>query len=259
MEIRELGERPEAAPRRDVVRQGGYELALASTEVELREAQVLRYRVFAEEMGARVGDPELRIEADALDRHCGHLLVRDAASRELAAYTRFLTPEGAVAAGGYYAESEFELAGLLASGRTLLEIGRTCVAPEHRSGAAITALWMGLARLVRLQDYDLMIGCASIPMSDGGGGALAASRRLSERALLDPSWRVTPRRPLPEGIVPAAAASLPPLLKAYVRLGAQVCGPPCWDPDFDTADLLIALDTRRIAARYAQHFLGRAA
>ena len=49
---------------------------------------------------------------------------------------------------------------------------------------------------------------------------------------------------------------VPPLLRGYLRLGAWVCGPPAYDPEFDAADLLVLLPLDRIDSRYLRFFLG---
>lgn len=240
---------PAAGDKSDLV------VGLARTGEEVRESQRLRYRVFADELGARLKSDETGLDTDPYDPWCRHLLVRDRNTGTLAACTRILPHEDARQAGGFYSGTEFELAPLLDSGRRLLEIGRTCVHPAYRSGAAISMLWLGLARCVDINRYDYLIGCASIPMYDGGAGALAAYARLRDKYLIEASLRCAPRLAVPPRAHRDTPPLLPPLLKAYMRLGAQICGPPCWDPGFNCADLLIALSPARLQRRYARRFL----
>lgn len=232
------------------------QVSLASSDAELRESQRLRYCVFAEEMGARLHNTLPGHDHDALDVYCRHLLVRDGASGELIGSTRILTDASAQAAGGFYSDGEFELAAIRALPGRVMEIGRTCVHRDHRNGATIATLWAGLAAFVAEHGIAYLIGCASVPCADGDARAIYAD--LAPRHLTPPALRVTPRQPLP----PAAAPRrddyvLPPLLKAYLRVGAQIGGEPCFDPDFDCADLFIVLDTVNLERRYARHFLGR--
>ncbi|HEX6929547.1 MAG TPA: hemolysin, partial [Gammaproteobacteria bacterium] len=121
--------------------------------------------------------------------------------------------------------------------------------------------WSGLARFLDVHEFRYMIGCASIPMGEAGANALAAYEMLREKYLLPESLRATPRLPLPERVVSASERqnkpSLPPLLKAYIRLGARIGGEPCWDPLFDCADLFIVLSPTELQKRYAKHFLVR--
>jgi putative hemolysin len=94
-------------------------------------------------------------------------------------------------------------------------------------------------------------------MHDGGRGALAAWHRLKDAYLIEPRLRVTPRLALPRRDHAGVEPLVPPLIKAYLRLGAQLCGEPCWDPAFNTADLLVALRPADLRRRYARHFLGQ--
>ena len=137
----------------------------------------------------------------------------------------------------------------------MLEIGRTCVDARYRNGATIAVLWAELAEVLNEGGYGYLMGCASIPMKDGGIQAQAIMQRLRERYLCQEHLRAEPRNPLPALYLPDnLSAELPPLLKAYMRLGAKICGEPCWDPDFQVADLFILLKRDQLCPRYARHF-----
>lgn len=234
--------------------QGRLSVGLARADSELRESQRLRYRVFGEEQGATLHGIEPGLDQDKFDAYCQHILVRDNESDEVVASTRVLIDSDARRAGGFYSESEFDLDSILtASGRTM-EIGRTCVHPDYRRGAVISMLWSGLATLFKVNEFQRIIGCASIPMHDGGAGALATYAWLRREHLVSTELEVRPRLPLPAMSV-APAPLMPPLLKAYIRLGAMICGEPCWDPDFNTADMLVVLDTANLQRRYVRRYL----
>ena len=221
----------------------------------LIEAQTLRYRVFGEEFGARLEGAELGLDCDGFDVHCSHLGVRDLASGALVATTRLLDHHTARKLGRFYSEDEFRLHGLAKLDGPSLEIGRTCVAAEYRNGATIAVLWSALAEILNEGGYRYLMGCASIPMRDGGIQARAVMQRLRERYLCTEHLRAEPRQPLPPLDVPDnLTAELPPLLKAYMRLGAKICGEPCWDPDFQVADVFILLKRDELCPRYARHF-----
>lgn len=242
---------PQPAPRgSDLV------VGLARDGAALHAAQRLRHQVFAVEQGASLRCDIPGHDTDPWDLFCDHVVVRDRAAGDLVvATTRVLTHAQARLAGGFYSAGEFDITGLLERRLRLVEIGRTCVHAEYRTGAAISMLWHGLARLVDLTSHDLVIGCASIPMHDGGVGALAAWNRLKDAYLIEPALRVTPRLSVPRRDHRHAEPCVPPLIKAYLRLGARLCGEPCWDPAFNTADLLVALRPGELKRRYARHFL----
>jgi putative hemolysin len=230
---------------------------LARTSTEVRAAQRLRYSVFAEEMGARLGGPEPGVDEDRFDPCCDHLLVREAASGEVVGTYRILGPRAAEAAGGYYSEQEFDLARLAPLRPALVEVGRSCIRADYRTGAVIALLWAGLARYMLARGHRYLVGCASIGMADGGYAAANLYRQIAAQHLAPPGYRVFPRVRLPlERLANGAKAEMPPLVKGYLRIGAQVCGEPAWDPDFNTADLLVLLPMARVSARYARHYLG---
>lgn len=231
--------------------------AIARSWDEVEESQALRHRIFAGEMGARLYGPRPGLDSDRFDAYCDHLLVREAETGALVASTRLLSDVAAIQAGSFYSATEFELGGVLAAPGRLLEVGRTCVAAGWRNGATIGVLWAGLARHVSAHGFDALIGCASIPLADGGRNARAI-RHVVEREHLAPvSLRARPRLALPDGPVATGEPSFPPLLKAYLRLGAWVCGELSWDPEFNVADALIFLDVHRLNARHHRHFVAR--
>jgi putative hemolysin len=145
-----------------------YQVGLADSPEAVRAAQRLRYKVFAEEMGARLSTPEPGLDIDLYDPHCQHLLVRDADTGEVVGTYRILSPEAAKRIGSYYTEQEFDLTRLQHLRGRMVELGRSCVQAEHRSGGVIALLWAGLAEYMAQHGYDYLIGCASIGMADGG-------------------------------------------------------------------------------------------
>src|SRR5262245_6059706 len=232
-------------------------VALAANIHEVREAQRLRYRVFAEEMGARVPGREQGIDCDIYDAYCHHLLVRDTESGEVVGTYRILPGTQARRIGGFYSDGEFDLTRLNSLREATVEVGRSCVHPDYRSGATIALLWSGLCAYVLKHNYRYLIGCASIGMADGGHSAASIYRQLAETHLSPLEYRVFPRSGLVlDGLErDGGETQLPPLLKGYIRVGCYVCGAPAWDPDFNTADLLMLLPLARFNPRYARHFL----
>lgn len=221
----------------------------------VQQAQALRYRVFSAEFNASLSGADRGLDTDDFDAWCLHIGVRDLATGELVATTRLLDHRAAGHMGRFYSEGEFHLHGLSHLQGPILEIGRTCVAPDYRNGGTIAVLWSELAEVLNEGNYSYLMGCASIPMHDGGLQAEAIMRRLRERYLCNQNLRAEPRTPLPALEVPAnLIAEMPPLLKAYMRLGAKICGEPCWDREFQVADVFILLKRAELCPRYARHF-----
>jgi len=235
-------------------------VGLASTPEDVHAAQRLRHKVFVEEMGARLDCAQPGIEADHFDPYCQHLLVRCMDTDDVVGCYRILTDSQARKAGGYYSETEFDLTRILSMPGRFIEVGRSCVHPDYRRGAVIALLWNGLARFIMMNQIEYLIGCASIPLTTGTQKASIIYERLAAKHLSPAEWRVFPKVPLPRIQLTGAEEDLdvPPLVKAYLRVGAKICGEPAWDPDFNVADLFIILRTESITGRYSRHFLQRA-
>ena len=119
------------------------EVVWARTEEDILAAQRLRYHVFAEEMGARLSVPASAPaghDIDLFDPYCEHLLVRlqgqNGEPGEVIGTYRVLTPANAKRVGGLYSETEFDLTRLRHLRGKMVELGRSCVHPNHRNGGA---------------------------------------------------------------------------------------------------------------------------
>ncbi|HEX5373629.1 MAG TPA: GNAT family N-acyltransferase [Aquabacterium sp.] len=254
---RSLGSGLEQAPQK-------LEVVWARTAQDVLAAQRLRHLVFVDEMGARLtvpaGSPEGH-DIDLFDPYCEHLLVRlveeDGEPGEVIGTYRVLTPEASRRIGGLYSETEFDLTRLRPLRGKMVELGRSCVHPDHRQGGVIMALWGALAEFMVRNDLDTMIGCASISMRDGGHVAASLWEQLRHTHLAPIDVQVRPRLPLPVDDLDRSLAVEPPaLIKGYLRCGARILGAPAWDPDFNTADLPMMMRLADLPSRYRRHFLG---
>ena len=233
---------------------------VASTEEEVLECQKLRFDVFSGEMGANIKTDRPGIDYDYFDEFCKHLYVRHNETGKVIATTRVLTSDKAKLAGKYYSQSEFDLKNIISLPGTFLEIGRTCVRHEYRTGAAINALWQCVAGVLAQSDADYLFGCYSIPMLDSGRYVTALMEFVREKYYAPETYRVLPQQPVVSAKVSDKLdVVLPSLLKRYLNMGAFVCGEPCFDRDFNTADLFILLDRSKINKRYVRHFLSNKA
>jgi putative hemolysin len=250
-----------------------YRVRLARNDVEREGAQRLRYRVFVEEMGARVGgrDEAAQLERDAFDGRADHLVLVDEASappdpRDAVVGTYRLM-RGDAGAGGadFYTSAEYDLSAILRSGRPCVELSRSCVARDHRGGAAMHLLWNGVAEYVADRRIEILFGVASFPGTDPARFAEALSF-LHHRHLAPPEMRaralagrfIRMDRMPPEAIDPARALrGVPPLIRAYLRFGGAVGDGACIDAAFNTLDVFMAMDTARMTERYGS-YLARA-
>ena len=258
------GSAPLSPAKPAAAREPDFEVRWARHADEVRAAQRLRHEVFVGEMGARLtlppGAPSGH-DVDLFDDFCEHLLVRTLATDDnpgqvIGTY-RVLTPAAARRAGGYYSDTEFDLTRLRPLRDRMVELGRSCVHADHRSGGVILALWGALAQFMERNAMETVIGCASISMRDGGHCAASLWARLRETHLAPIDCQVRPRVALPvDDLEQGLDVDPPALIKGYLRLGAKVLGAPAWDPEFNTADLPLLTRLSDMPERYRRHFLG---
>lgn len=231
-------------------------LGFARSEEDVRACQRLRYKVFAEEFGAHLQTRIPGHDSDHYDPHCEHLLVRETDSEQVVGTYRILSPQAARKVGNYYSENEFFITRLQHLRPRMVELGRSCIHPDYRGGGVIALLWAGLAEYMVRNQYEYLIGCGSIGMTDGGHNAANVYRAIAAEHMAPIEYHVSPKYRLPcERLANGQPASVPPLIKGYLRAGAWVCGEPAWDPDFNTADLLLLLPLARLNPRYLKHFM----
>lgn len=251
--IDQVLQQPGSAPRA----RRRYSVGFARGADEIRASQRLRWNVFAGEMGARLHSVMPGVDHDMFDTYCEHLVVRDDADGEVVGTYRILSPDAARRVGRYYSEDEFDLERLQPLRGQMVEVGRSCIHPDHRSGAVIALLWAGLARYMLASGHSYLAGCASMSMADGGHAAASVFEKVRTRYLAPAEYRVVPRQCLPlDELDTGRAADAPPLIRGYLRAGAWICGEPAWDPDFNTADFFLFLPLARLSPRHARHFFG---
>ncbi|MCL4674722.1 MAG: GNAT family N-acetyltransferase [Pararhodobacter sp.] len=254
----------QAQNRRDATPQSGYQVRLARDETDLKAAQRLRYAVFVEELGARGlrVDHGNRLEHDALDPHFDHLVLVDRAVDpqtldHVVGVYRLLPQDRAETLGRFYSDAEYDLSPLRDSGRKLVELGRSCVRRDHRRGAAMLHLWNGLAEYVLSRGIEILFGVASFHGTDVDRHAVALSW-LHAHHLAPPSLRVRAwpdqaqamdRVPVDPGQRAAALAAIPPLIRAYLRLGGFVGEGAYIDRDFNTIDVCLIMDTAAMSGK----------
>ncbi|MGR8952638.1 MAG: GNAT family N-acetyltransferase [Gammaproteobacteria bacterium] len=229
---------------------------IADSDAMIKAAQELRYRVFAREMGARLKSADDELDYDDIDPFCDHLIVYDNHKNKIAGYTRLLNHEQAQSLGRYYSQEEFDLSRILALPGRFLEIGRTCVDPDYRGGAVLTTLWSALAQYAIEGGYQYLLGCASITPGPSGYAVDAVFRHIDQKNIAPPALKTTPTIPVPRHLhCQRDESGIPPLLKAYLRFGALVCGEPFWDEAFNCMDLLMLLPLEQLEQRYSKHYL----
>jgi putative hemolysin len=251
-------------------RSGQLDVRLATSSEEIAAAQALRYQIFYDEMGAAptAAMTAARRDIDDYDAVCDHLLVidhgQDGRPHVVGTY-RLLRQVVAELNRGFYSAGEYDLSPLIATSAhsgQLLELGRSCVAPDYRNNTTITLLWRGIASYLQTHSIGHMFGCASLHGVDPAAHAVELSY-LYHHHLAPPELRA---RALPEHYVPMdlldptrfdtrlASKGLPPLVKGYLRVGAMIGDGAFVDRQFNTTDIFVVMPVERITARYAGRF-----
>ena len=222
----------------------GYWTALATDRAEVQACQRLRAEAFR--AGRRGRSPSGwaagGLDVDEWDDVCDHVLVRDEHTGAVVATCRLLSPERAAELGHRPGDDGFDLAGHAALHPDLVEAGRACLRPGHRTGAVAAALLAGIAGSVQDGGHRFLGGRVPIPLTDGGATAAGTWDAVRARHLAPAALRVTPRVPFDvDAAARPARLEMPPLLRASLRIGAHVCGPPAYDAALGTADLYVLL------------------
>lgn len=246
-------------------------LRLAADEADKLGAYRLRYEVFVEELGGDgvLVDHDRRLELDRFDPFFDQIILVDtgrdpATLGHVVGVYRVMRGDQAAAAGQFYSEDEYDLSVLRASGRPLLELGRSCVAASHRNGAAMLQLWQGLAEYVREHGIEILFGVASFHGTDPAPLAAPLSL-LYHRHLAPPALRVRAvegayqsMNLMPEAEIdrPAAMRAIPTLIKSYLKLGGCVGDGAFIDRPFNTIDVCLVMDTAALSASAKSRYGG---
>lgn len=251
------------------VRSKTLEVRLAHNDREVDAALALRYRVFYEELHAHP-TPEMlarQRDFDSFDEDCDHVLVIDHDrvqgndfSNAVVGTYRLIRSETAASHGGFYSAGEYDISRLMEYPGRLLELGRSCVDPEYRSRATMELLWRGIGAYVEHYDIDVLFGCASLIGTDPKEHAEVLTY-LHRYHLAPPAIRPkalpgrhVPMRTLDDVNPKRALASLPTLIKGYLRLGGFVGDGAVIDEQFNTTDVCVVVKRDLVPDKYFRHF-----
>ena len=233
-----------------------YTVSFAASRDEIAAALRLRYEVFNVELREGLESSHATgQDEDSFDAVCDHLIVTEQATGSVVGTYRMQTGKSARQHLGYYSEQEFDFRPYEQVRAQTVELGRACVHRDHRTLRLINLLWRGIADYVRAHDARYLVGCSSLTSQDPTFGA-AMYRRLAADYLAAPHLQT---RPWPDFVLPEVeelSDCLPPpkLLRAYLGLGAKICGPPAIDRAFRTIDFLTILDCENLPRFVSEHF-----
>ncbi len=240
----------ESGASRLSVKPGGYTLRLAVRLEEVRAAQTLRFEVFNVELNEGLAGSFLSgLDADPFDAVCDHLIVEERATGRVVGTYRLQSGVQAAENLGFYSAREFDLSPFEPLRPEIIELGRACVDRGHRNLNVLGLLWRGIADYAGLKGARYLIGCSSMNSRDPAEGASAYSE-LCRRHMAAPELRTRPQPawecPLRE--LAPSPPEIPKLLRAYLTIGARICGPPAIDREFGTIDFLTLVDLARLPA-----------
>ena len=221
-----------------------YTTRLARSAEDLRAAQALRYEVFNLELNEGFASSHTTgLDADPFDAVCDHLLVEHVPSGSIVGTYRLQTGAVAHANLGFYCAQEFNFDVFEPLSAQIVELGRACVHRQHRNLVVLGLLWKGIASYAKERGGRYLMGCSSLTSQDAAVGA-SAYADLCRKHLVAPQWRTTPLPAYECSLRELAAepVAIPKLLRAYLTLGAKICGAPALDRQFKTIDFLTLMD-----------------
>lgn len=241
-----------------VGRPAQYAVRLACQDDEIHAVQKLRFQVFNLELNGGLAQSHATgRDADAFDAVCEHLLVEHLPSRQIVGTYRLQTGANAAKNLGYYSAQEFEFDIFEPSRSQIIELGRACVHRQHRNLVVLNLLWKGIADYATAQGARYLLGCSSVTSQDAAAGASAYTELCRKKHLAEISWqtRPTPKFDCPLDRLAEEPVSIPKLLRAYLSMGAKICGPPALDREFKTVDFLTLVDLKQLSVAARERFL----
>lgn len=245
------------------IHEGRYAVRFARTLEEIDEVLRLRFEIFNLELGEGLDASHITgRDEDQFDAVCHHLIVVERQTGKIVGTYRLQTLEMTGTVSAFYCAGEFDLENL--PPKVLiesLEIGRACIAREHRNTRVLFLLWKGLAAYARAKRKRYLFGCCSLTTQNSADG-IEAERLLRSENHFHPNFYAPPN---PEYICPIESFSsdnnekdtfeLPRLFRTYLRFGAKVCSPPAIDREFKTIDFFVIFDLTTMDEKYRQMFL----
>ena len=237
-------------------RHKNFELRLINGDNELvYNAQKLRHKSFF-----NINCNGIDTEKDKFDSICKHLVVIDKSISDSKVVGTYRLLSGKVLSDhlGFYSASEFNLDPLKEHKQSILEVGRSCVDQNYRNGKIIKMLWKGLTREIIIGNYNFVIGCASFSETDPKKIRRelsylyhfhTAPKKFDIRAILEKKveWKIIGKSNIN---IKEIFNNLPPLIKAYLRVGAWMSGEAVLDKVFKTIDVCVLLKSSNIKKKY---------
>ncbi|MBN1114826.1 MAG: GNAT family N-acetyltransferase [Oligoflexia bacterium] len=232
----------------------GYSVGIANTKKELDELYRLRFDIFNVELNEGIRENEaIKRDIDKFDEYCDHLIVKETAKGSIVATYRIHPSWKMNRELGFYSSTEFDISALELDRIRSIEVGRACIAPEHRHNFLVVAMWFGIRKYCQINDVETLFGVASIPkctieelsslhkhLVDAGHIAMGKVYPLEDqKAAIIPNPSKEFRKELKGS-----------LLKGYLKIGAKLMGEPVFDPVFRCYDYFVLLEMKSVNWNY---------
>ncbi|MFH1656014.1 MAG: GNAT family N-acyltransferase [Candidatus Omnitrophota bacterium] len=239
----------------------GYEIKIATRPEEIEAAQRLRFEVFNLEVKRGVeSSSSTGLDKDKYDPLCDHIIILDPQKEKVIGTYRMLLGSKSVNVG-FYSESKFDLKNIMKLDGQILELGRSCIHRDYRNQNVLDLLWQGIADYILQHKAKYVFGCASLRTTDPKEVSEIFTF-LKKRFYSDEKFRVYP---LEKNILNGLdldsnkdgkriLRKLPPLIQAYLKLGAKICGLPAVNPELNTTILFMLLEVENINKSFKKHF-----
>ena len=237
-----------------------YTVRLADSPEEVRDALRLRYEIFNLEMNEGLQSSHAAgVDEDEFDAVCDHLIIIEQGSGSVVGTYRMQSGAKAAKNIGFYCAREFDFTPFAPFQESLIELGRACVHRDHRSIIVISLLWKEIVRYVLKHGARYMIGCSSLSSLDPALGQAMYLKFAKDRVLAEPPFLTRPLADyiLPDAVPVSPCPPPPKLLRAYLGVGAKICGEPAIDREFGTIDFLTILDCQNGSPIATERFLER--
>ena len=222
----------------------------------IEEVQRFRFKIFKDEFSTVFPDANQDMDTDEFDHVCDHLIVRQSIDHRIVGTYRLITPKAAQKIGSMYCDSLFDLSPINDLRESIIEIDRSCIDKQFRNGYTILLLWTEIYKFVKHSNYQYIMGCSSISLSDGGLLASKVHQQLIEMNRISDKVKIKAKHPVQ--LLNSSTCddvSIPAILKGYLNVGASICSEPGIDPLFNTADYLTILKMTDMNPKYIKRFL----
>lgn len=240
------------SPLRQKQSQNQYRFEWVDTLKELQDVQRFRAKQFSHQFGLTFEDD---LDQDLYDFGCEHAVLKDKWSGEIVAYTRLKLFQGHEI-GQSYSAQEFKIVPHLSHLPSIVEIGRTCVHPQFRSGKALSMLWLNMApKILWSMRAKYLMGCVSIHLEDNLARTYYTHRQIQQLAdhqTIDIRSKRAFEPERPDYSFPQDER-MPKLFQTYLGMQSKLSKEAFFDKEFKCLDYFVFLEVNKTATSFVMN------